>query len=482
MSFSLRTIFQSPLHGVPPDLREALRRELDNSNIKRTRNLAHANIWLTLFSILGMDIIKIYNVSEAVLHKFWVIHALMLLASPVYFVVVPKAKIINEELRPFHAAFSVCWVLFITLCVSMLSFVNDVYYFDIRFSGLVAQELLMLSTLFYHHKTLMLWNVWIFGLFTLNAKTLDIFGNEFTEVANIIIISLILCNIANRYMLKARINNFLYSQQILKEAEERKQMNEQLQSSLLTITDLHTEVQKQNQRLSYLNQQRDELFGIATHDLKNPLAAIATNVDIFKYHYDKLSVKDREERLDKIAHLTKQMSEKIQYFLSINALEERLTHNKRIVFDATPILYASLEMMREIANNKQIQILCEGLNTESIFICGDEHSLSDIITNLISNAIKYSPPHTTITVCVVHQDHSINVSVQDEGPGISLAEQPLLFRRYKRLSSVPTGGESSSGLGLAITKRLTEEIFRGSIAYSDADNGGSVFSVTIPLA
>jgi signal transduction histidine kinase len=481
MAFSLRTFFQSPLHKVPHELREALVRELDYSNIQRTHRLAHANIWLTLFSILGMDIVNIYHVTDTVLHKFWIIHGLMLLASPVYFFVVPKVKILKKELTTFHAVFSTCWVLFITFCVAMLSYVNDVVYFDIRFAGLVAQELLMLSTLFYHYKTLILWNIWVFALFTLDAKTMEFFGSEYREVANIVVISLILCNIANRYMLQSRIETFLYSQQILTEAEERRKINEQLQESLQTITDLHAEVQHQNQRLSYLNQQRDELFGIATHDLKNPLAAIATNVDIFKYHYDKLTMGEREQRLDKIAQLTQQMSEKIQYFLSINAVEERLTHNQSVIFNAVPIFYATLETMRELANNKNMTIH-SNLSDISLMLRGDEHSLADILTNIISNAIKYSPPHSTIYLTCTSNNKSIVISVEDEGPGIRKDEQPLLFRRYKRLSSVPTGGESSSGLGLAITKRLTEEIFMGTITYHDGQKGGSVFSVELPLA
>lgn len=481
MAFSLRSIFQSPLHKVPHELREALVRELDYSNIQRTHRLAHANIWLTLFSILGMDIVNIYHVTDTVLHKFWIIHGLMLLASPVYFFVVPKVKILNKELTTFHAVFSTCWVLFITFCVAMLSYVNDVVYFDIRFAGLVAQELLMLSTLFYHYKTLILWNIWVFALFTLDAKTMDFLGSEYREVANIVVISLILCNIANRYMLQSRIDTFLYSQQILTEAEERRKINEQLQESLQTITDLHAEVQHQNQRLSYLNQQRDELFGIATHDLKNPLAAIATNVDIFKYHYDKLTMGEREQRLDKIAQLTQQMSEKIQYFLSINAVEERLSQRQSITFNAVPVCQSSLEMMRELANNKKISIECEGFNEETVMVRGDEHSLADILTNIMSNAIKYSPQHSSIYLSFVRNEKSLVISVQDEGPGIRKDEQPLLFRRYKRLSSVPTGGESSSGLGLAITKRLTEEIFMGTITYSDAPKGGSIFSVELPI-
>ncbi|HRI29957.1 MAG TPA: sensor histidine kinase, partial [Candidatus Kapabacteria bacterium] len=117
----------------------------------------------------------------------------------------------------------------------------------------------------------------------------------------------------------------------------------------------------------------------------------------------------------------------------------------------------------------------------TVMVRGDEHSLADILTNIMSNAIKYSPQHSSIYLSFVRNEKSLVISVQDEGPGIRKDEQPLLFRRYKRLSSVPTGGESSSGLGLAITKRLTEEIFMGTITYSDAPKGGSIFSVELPV-
>lgn len=271
----------------------------------------------------------------------WIIHGLCYLHRRCIFLLYSKVKILKKELTTFHAVFSTCWVLFITFCVAMLSYVNDVVYFDIRFAGLVAQELLMLSTLFYHYKTLILWNIWVFALFTLDAKTMEFFGSDIEKLPILLSYHLYCAILQIVICCNPELKHFFIPNKYLQKLKNARKINEKLQESLQTITHLHAEVQHQNQRLSYLNQQRDELFGIATHDLKNPLAAIATNVDIFKYHYDKLTMGEREQRLDKIGELTQQMSEKIQYFLSINAVEERFTHNQSVIFNAVPIFYVT---------------------------------------------------------------------------------------------------------------------------------------------
>jgi signal transduction histidine kinase len=85
-------------------------------------------------------------------------------------------------------------------------------------------------------------------------------------------------------------------------------------------------------------------------------------------------------------------------------------------------------------------------------------ALQRILDNLISNAIKFSDPNTTIHIKVLNTESSFYISVQDEGPGISAEDQKKMFKKFQKLSSRPTGGESSTGLGLAIVKSLVERL------------------------
>ena len=94
--------------------------------------------------------------------------------------------------------------------------------------------------------------------------------------------------------------------------------------------------------------------------------------------------------------------------------------------------------------------------------------------------MKYSPPGTTTHVHSLPEADYILVTVRDEGPGISEADQKKLFQKYTRLSARPTGGESSTGLGLAIVKRLAEAM-SGTIQCHSAPGGGSTFTLRLPV-
>ena len=100
--------------------------------------------------------------------------------------------------------------------------------------------------------------------------------------------------------------------------------------------------------------------------------------------------------------------------------------------------------------------------------------------NLVSNAIKYSPSSTTVTVRIELHHGKLHLSVRDQGPGISKADQTKLFRKFTRLTARPTGGETSSGLGLAIVKRLVQNL-SGDVWCESELGAGATFYVTLPV-
>jgi len=109
----------------------------------------------------------------------------------------------------------------------------------------------------------------------------------------------------------------------------------------------------------------------------------------------------------------------------------------------------------------------------------DPFRLRQVLDNLITNAVKFSPPSTTVTVTAVQKADMWHIRVADEGPGISMEDQKRLFQPFGRVSTRPTGGETSTGLGLAISRRVIEA-HGGSIGMGDNQPTGSVFWVTLP--
>jgi signal transduction histidine kinase len=110
----------------------------------------------------------------------------------------------------------------------------------------------------------------------------------------------------------------------------------------------------------------------------------------------------------------------------------------------------------------------------------DTDRIREAIDNLVSNAIKYSPIGGRISVVVSHQDNSIVIRVTDEGAGLSPEDLGRLFGRFQRLSAKPTAGESSTGLGLSIVKRIVDMHGGEITADSDGPGTGSTFTITLP--
>jgi signal transduction histidine kinase len=132
------------------------------------------------------------------------------------------------------------------------------------------------------------------------------------------------------------------------------------------------------------------------------------------------------------------------------------------------------------AAKKGSRIELEGLDAETELMI-DADKVKQVIDNLLSNAIKFSPAHSTIRVLVERNAGGVSVLVHDQGPGIPENERHKLFKDFSQTSVKPTAGEKSTGLGLAICKRIMES-HGGSIAAESVPTGGSIFRITFPQA
>jgi signal transduction histidine kinase len=235
-----------------------------------------------------------------------------------------------------------------------------------------------------------------------------------------------------------------------------------------------------------LNEQKTEILSVAAHDLKNPLASVIGLVQIL---IDKLE--GDEEKiyiLSVIQSSSERMLSLINNLLSNSALEFGKLSPE---FTDSNLLTTVSEVI--IANTARAQqkdqTITFAYDDSSYSVHGDVQLLYELCDNVISNAVKYSPTNSTIniTLSAIPPENpdipgSIRLSVQDQGPGLSEDDKSKLFGYFQRLSAQPTGGESSHGLGLAITKKIVE-IHQGKIwAESKRDEGipGATFIVELP--
>ncbi len=246
--------------------------------------------------------------------------------------------------------------------------------------------------------------------------------------------------------------------------QELKQTNDDLQKAYLQVLEL--------------NKEKNEFLGIAAHDLKNPLAAIkGFGKIIFEEH--EMDREEIEEYADNIVSSSERMFSIITSLLDINRIEEGKVAVKFDEVWLTKAIREIVFMNMENAQKKDINVAFESID-ENMTIMNDREIISQIVDNLVSNAVKFSPHGKNVYVTIKQSEESATVSVKDEGPGFSDKDKEKLFNKFARLSARPTGGENSTGLGLSIVKKLAEMIGADIKVESEKDNGAE-FIVTLPL-
>ena len=168
----------------------------------------------------------------------------------------------------------------------------------------------------------------------------------------------------------------------------------------------------------------------------------------------------------------------ITNLLDVNAIEQGKFTSVVEPCDIRALIELSVENNQPWAAKKGIELRVG--TSAGLWARADRAATLQILDNLISNALKYSPPGTTVHVHTLPETNYALMSVRDEGPGISDEDQKKLFQKFTRLSARPTGGESSTGLGLAIVKRLAEAM-SGTIRCHSAPGAGSTFTLRLPV-
>jgi signal transduction histidine kinase len=244
---------------------------------------------------------------------------------------------------------------------------------------------------------------------------------------------------------------------------------------LYALKTKYKEIQELLKYLSELNEEKNKFIGIAAHDLRNPISSIYSFSEIL------LSKLDRQFSPDlvKIVLFIKEISSDslimLGNLLSISAIESGKMKITYKLQDYIEFIKKYIYLNQIIANQKDIQIKLETTENQ-IPLNFDEHYLSEVINNLLANAIKFSNPQSEIIVKVsMTLKKTILTEVIDKGQGIPKEEHIKLFNYFQKASTLPTHGEKSTGLGLAIAKKVILE-HNGKISLkSDLGNGSNFY-------
>ncbi|PSO20716.1 DUF3369 domain-containing protein [Bradyrhizobium sp. MOS003] len=232
-------------------------------------------------------------------------------------------------------------------------------------------------------------------------------------------------------------------------------------------------------RLQRANGFKNEILGTVAHDLKNPLGVILGRTEMLK---ELISTGASESgvvaQVDHIRDATKRLTTMVDHLISDAMADAFDITIRREPVDVAALVKEVAEANQPLAVNKQ-QAIGVTAPPNIVTMC-DTDRIREAIDNLISNAIKYSPIGGRIDVVVSHEGSETIVRVSDEGAGLSPEDLGRLFGRFQRLSAKPTAGESSTGLGLSIVKRIIDMHGGEVTADSEGPGKGSTFTITLP--
>jgi signal transduction histidine kinase len=233
---------------------------------------------------------------------------------------------------------------------------------------------------------------------------------------------------------------------------------------------------RQNERLSELNEEKNSLISVVSHDLSTPFASIGMWQQLLLSEQDNLSDSQRKA-LDRIAQATQYGEKLIRHILDIEKAETNQNKLQLENLDLRIFAEWRLDNFTPVAANKNIRLHLDCPN-RSLYFLSDRQLLGRMLDNLLSNAIKYTAPGKNVWMSVSEEKDAVSIKVRDEGVGIQPDELPHLFSKYSKISSQPTNGEASTGLGLAIVKRICEEL-KGKITCESTLGEGSIFTIVL---
>jgi signal transduction histidine kinase len=188
---------------------------------------------------------------------------------------------------------------------------------------------------------------------------------------------------------------------------------------------------------------------------------------------------EQKEFLETIHRTSDETLGLVNDLLDVAVIESGKLEVKRNDQDVAKLVGQRIKHLEPHARSKGIAIKLDvdGMRLASI----DAPRFGQVVDNLVSNAVKFSPSGTTVTVALRADGDNFTFSVQDQGPGVPEEERKLLFRSFQKLSARPTGGEKSTGLGLAIVKKVVDA-HGGRIEVESAPGHGTRFIVSVPFA
>lgn len=257
------------------------------------------------------------------------------------------------------------------------------------------------------------------------------------------------------------------------------QKNLELEKAYHKLNLVYEELEKNNKQLKELNEQKNQLLGMAAHDLKNPLSMIS-GFSNFLLNSEKDSIDEtkKHQMIERIHEASSFMLGVIDDFLNFSTIESGTLTLHLSEVDLTELVQKDLLFFESLAHKKEIKLEFIHKNPIAKVSC-DPNKISQVLNNLITNGIKFSHPQSTLEVSLIPSDSEVTISVKDSGIGMSPEALATLFQPYYKMKMKGTAGEKGTGLGLAIAHKIVLA-HKGKIWAESKLGAGTTFYASIP--
>ncbi|REC42087.1 hybrid sensor histidine kinase/response regulator [Chryseobacterium sp. 5_R23647] len=226
------------------------------------------------------------------------------------------------------------------------------------------------------------------------------------------------------------------------------------------------------EHLKVLNAKKDDFIALASHELKTPLTSMSAYLQILA----RLETDSKNKTfVDKLQHQLKKLCALVDDLLDVSKIEAGKLHFSKDDFDLREVIEEAIDMI--IHANPGYSITFENIISKYI-ITGDSHRIEQVIINLLTNAIRYSPDSNRLKVYLIEEDNQIKVGVEDYGIGIAQEKLQNIFSRYYRVDA-SNGKVSGLGIGLYICQEIVSR-HNGKIWAESTLDEGSTFWFTLP--
>lgn len=248
---------------------------------------------------------------------------------------------------------------------------------------------------------------------------------------------------------------------------------------IMVIIDDITASETQKRQLIDSNNEKNKYLGIVSHDLRSPLSTVQMYCDFILDSLENNQNNQYHEYIESIRNISSNSLALVEDLLDVAKIESGTLTLQRSHINYKNFIDCLIKLNKPIAERKNIKVVFDTTFTD-LYISIDSSKMEQVINNLISNAVKYSQPDTTIHVKLSKKDKAVLTRVIDQGQGIPEDEMNKLFKPFQVTSVKSTGGEKSTGLGLVIVRRIVEA-HNGIIDVKSEVGKGSDFYFTLPF-